>query len=260
LSNSTCRKREINAISDYFGQHWCKILNETIRQTFPIAIFVALSCHLWHIVAMKWQELLKIIGREPVFNSSLFLAGNVDPAEIRRQLARWTKSGRLIQLRRCLYTFSEHYQKNPPHPFIIANQMKRASYVSLQSALSYYELIPEYVPAVTCVTTGRPETLANPFGVFIYKHIKKSFFFGYRLVELGNGQSAFLSTPEKALLDLLYLTPGSDSLNYLQELRLQNTDILNQDLLLEYAGQAESRKLIRAARKLVRLIRGLKER
>jgi hypothetical protein len=102
--------------------------------------------------------------------------------------------------------------------------------------------------------------LADPFGVFIYKHIKKSFFFGYRLVELGNGQSAFLSTPEKALLDLLYLTPGSDSLNYLQELRLQNTDILNQDLLLEYAGQAESRKLIRAARKLVRLIRGLKER
>jgi len=208
---------------------------------------------------MKWQELLKIVGRTPVFNSSLFLAGNLDPAEIRRQLSRWTKSGLLIQLRRGLYTFSEHYQKNPPHSFLIANQMKRASYVSLQSALSYYELIPEYVPAVTSVTTGRPETLTNPFGVFIYKHIKKSFFFGYRLAELGNGQAAFIATPEKALLDLLYLTPGSDNLNYLQELRLQNAEILNQELLLEYASQTESRKLFRASRKLVTLIRELEE-
>ncbi|HEK85858.1 MAG: type IV toxin-antitoxin system AbiEi family antitoxin domain-containing protein [Candidatus Saccharicenans sp.] len=202
---------------------------------------------------------MAIVGKEPAFTSSLFLAGNKNPSEIRRQLSRWTKAGRLIQLRRGLYTFSDHYQKNPPHLFLIANKMKRASYVSLQSALSYYELIPEYVPAITSVTIGRPETLTNPFGLFIYKHIKKSLFFGYRLVELGSGQSAFMATSEKALLDLLYLTPGSDNPDYLKELRLQNLEILNLEILLEYSARFKSKKITRSTKILVNFIKEIQQ-
>ena len=43
------------------------------------------------------------------------------------------------------------------HPFVVANALKKASYVSLQSALSHYGMIPEYVPVTTSVTTRRPE-------------------------------------------------------------------------------------------------------
>ena len=115
----------------------------------------------------------------------------------------------------------------------MANRLKRASSVSLQSALEFHGLIPEYVPSVTSITTGRPEELVTSFGTFIYKHIKKELFSGYRIVDVGEGQSAFIATPEKALLDLLYLTPGSDNPDYLGELRLQNTGILNGKLLLD---------------------------
>ncbi len=227
--------------------------NRTILQRVVLGlkiIFIAIISHLWHIIAMKWEELLQMVGREPYFHSSLLVAGGKDPVDLGRQLSRWVKSGRLIQLRRRLYVLSERYQKITPHPFVLANQLRRGSYVSLQSALGYYGLIPEYVPSITSVTTGRPETLSNPFGTYIFRHIKKGLFFGYQLVNLGEGQSAFLALPEKALLDLLYLTPDSDNPDYLQELRLQNTESLNLDLLLELARRTQSKKLLRASREV----------
>jgi len=122
--------------------------------------------------------------------------------------------------------------------------------VSLQSALEYHDLIPEYVPSVTSITTGRPEELLTPLGTFIFKHIKKALFSGYQSIDLGEGQSAFIATPEKALMDLLYLTPGSDSPDYLRELRLQNSETLNTGLLIELADRSGSRKLKRAARRI----------
>lgn len=199
---------------------------------------------------MKWLKLLELVGQEPVFQSSLMLAGAVEPVDLGRQLSRWAKSGKLIQLRRGLYALAEPHQKNPPHPFLVANRLKRASYISLQSALEHHGLIPEYVPSITSVTTGRPEALSTPLGLHIFKHIKKELFFGYQLMDLGSGQSAFIASAEKALLDLLYLTPGSDNLNYLRGLRLQNMESLNTELLLELAHKFESRKLWNAAQKI----------
>ncbi len=204
---------------------------------------------------MKWSALLEIIGDEPVFHSSLLLAGSANPVDIGRQLSRWVKSGKLLQLRRGLYSLAEPHRKSPPHPFLVANRLKRASYVSLQSALGYYSLIPEYVPAITSITTGRPEALSTPLGSYVFNHIKRGLFFGYRLVDLETGQSAFIARPEKALLDLLYLTPASDDLNYLKELRLQNTQNLNLGLLLEQAHRFGSRKLLRAAQKIKTIAR-----
>jgi predicted transcriptional regulator of viral defense system len=203
---------------------------------------------------MKFEKLLEIVGRDPIFSSSMLAPESVDPADLGRQLSRWVKSGKLIQLRRGFYTLSEQYRKMPVHPFAAANILKRASYVSLQSALEHYDLIPEYVPSVTSVTTGRPGTYSTPIGNFIYRHIKKVLFAGYSLVDVGSKQEAFVARPEKALLDILYLTPHSDTPSYLDELRLQNTDILDVELLSDLAGVSGSRKLIRAVARVRALI------
>jgi len=202
---------------------------------------------------MKYSELLRIVGREAVFRSSLLAAAAPDPVDLGRQLSRWRKSGRLIQLRRGVYALSERYRKNDPHPFTAANLMQSASYVSLQSALEYHGLIPEYVPAVTSVTTGRPEQLDNSLGSFIYRHIQKALFFGYRRLDLGQGQSAFVAEPEKALLDLLYLTPGLGDSAYLRELRLQNLASLNMDRLKDMTAQANVPKLLAACPRIAEL-------
>jgi len=204
---------------------------------------------------MEFTHLIEVVGDEPIFETGLLLAGDVDPSDVRRQLSRWVKAGRLYQLRRGLYALAPPFQKVKPHPFVIANRMVRGSYISLQSALAYYGLIPEVVPVVTSVTTARPGQWETPLGVYAFRHIKTDLFFGYRLVDVSPGQRAFVATPEKALLDLTYLHPGGDSLAYLRELRLQNLDRLDLDELQRLADRAGSPKLRRVAAFVAELAR-----
>jgi len=94
--------------------------------------------------------------------------------------------------------------------------------VSLHSVLAHYGLIPEYVPLTTSVTTGRPGLWKTPLGPYDYRHVRKDLLIGYRRTALADDQEAFLATPEKALLDLIYLPPDANSPKHLQELRLQH--------------------------------------
>ncbi len=170
---------------------------------------------------MKFEELLTIVEDEPVFETSLLLSGDVDPVDIRKQLSRWAGGGRLYRLRRGLYALAPPYGKVRAHPFVIANRMVRPSYVSLQSAMGFHGLIPESVPVTTSITTGRPGEFSTPLGIFVFRHIQKSLFQGFREIGVGARQTAYVATPEKALLDLLYLEKGSDSAAYITELRLE---------------------------------------
>jgi len=144
---------------------------------------------------MKFERLLKIVGDEPLFETGLLLAGKVDSDDIRRQLVRWVAAGKIIQLRRGLYTLAPPYQKIKPHPFLIANRLLEPSYVSLQSALAYYDLIPEYVPIVTSVTTGRKALMETPLGSFQFQHIQRDRLIGFVPRLVGSNQEVFLATP-----------------------------------------------------------------
>jgi predicted transcriptional regulator of viral defense system len=202
---------------------------------------------------MKFEELLEIVGDEPVFETGLLLAGEVDPANVRRQLSRWTAAGRIYQLRRGVYALAPPYQKVTPHPFVVANALMDGAYVSLQAALAHYGVIPEYTPVVTSVTTGRPGRWETPLGVYAFRHVKIDWFHGYRRLEVDGGQQAFVATPEKALLDLVYLEPGADRPAYLNALRLQALERLDVVRLDRLAQESGSPKLQRAAQAIAAL-------
>jgi len=214
---------------------------------------IAIICHLWQNTRMEFDKLLEIVGDEPVFRTGLLLAGDVDSIHVRRQLGRWVKAGKIYQLRRGLYALAPPYQQVKPHPFLVANHMVRPSYVSLQSALAYYGMIPEYVPMTTCVTSDRPHEFDTPLGKYRFRRITKERFIAFNLVDLGEGQEAYLAAPEKALLDLVYLQPGGDSLSYLQSLRLQNLVGINPAALNEITMKLDSPKLERASGNILRI-------
>lgn len=203
---------------------------------------------------MEFKDLIRIVGDLPTFRTGLLLSGDISPMDVRKQISRWTSAGKLYQLRRGLYTLAPPYQKARPHPFLIANQIQTGSYVSLQSALAFHGMIPEHVPVTTSVTTGRPSTYQTPFGHFDFRHIQVDWFFGYRQVDLGNEQTAFVASPEKALLDLVYLQPGGDAAEYLRSLRLQALDQVDPKKLRQLVGAAGKPKLLRALRNLERII------
>lgn len=196
---------------------------------------------------MKFAELLEIVADEPLFETGLLLAGDRDPAHVRRQLSRWVEAGRLFQLRRGLYALAPPFQRLRPHPFLVANRLVRGSYVSLQAALAHHGLIPEHVPVTTSVGPGRNQRFSTSLGVFDFSHLKREQLTGARWVELGGGQSALVASPEKALLDLVYLVPGADAPEYLEQLRLQNLERVDLAALDGLAQAAGKPKLLRAA-------------
>ena len=198
---------------------------------------------------MKFEEAVDVVSEEPLFETGLLLAGNVDAADLRRQLSRWTRSGRIHQLRRGLYVLAPPWRKRHPHPFLVANRLAPGSYVSGLSALAFAGAIPEYVAETTSVTPGRPELRTTPLGRFSFRHLKDGLMFGYRHLALGDGQSAFVAEPEKALLDMVHLHAGGDGKAYLEELRL-DFDALDLDRLGALAAIAATPKLARAVRVL----------
>jgi len=201
---------------------------------------------------MEFNSLLKIVGNEPVFEMSLLFAGKTDPANVRLQLARWVTAGRVIRLRRGLYSIAPPYNKTRPNPFLVANRLQPASYVSLQTALAFYGLIPDTVNRVTSVTAGRPEELNTPLGVYEFRHIKTGLLFGYRSMDV-SGQQALVALPEKALLDMVYLQSGGESKDYLAELRLQNLDAIDPVRLEQFTGRFGSPKMRTAAKNIIEL-------
>ena len=196
---------------------------------------------------MKFDKLVHILKDDPVFESSLLFAGDVDTNNVRKQLSRWVRAGRIDQLRRGLYVLAPPYQRKQAHPFTIANRLVRGSYVSCFSALSYYGMIPEHSASITSVTVKRPGIWKTALGRYEYKHIKTEYFHNYQLVDLGNKQFTFIATREKALLDLIYLVPQSDNMAYLRELRLQIDELFDRQKFNSMIEKTQSPKLQRAA-------------
>jgi hypothetical protein len=194
--------------------------------------------------------LLAVAGELPVLESAALRARGEDPRTVGVQLSRWVKSGKLLQLRRGMYLLPERLRRNRAPLETIANLLMSPSYVSLERGLSLHEMIPEAVPIVQSVTTGRPGRFATPVGTFEYRHVKPAWFFGYREIEIGQG-SALVATAEKALL---YLSVGELTAARLEQYRFQDLDKLDLVVLASMAARAESPRLVRAVQRVGELI------
>ncbi len=174
---------------------------------------------------MKYIELIEKVSKIGIIRpQDIPFLGK--PSTLRPQLSKWKKQGKLIELRKGFYLLSSEIKPFPPL-FYLSNILLFPSYVSLQSALSYYGLIPEAVFSVTAVSTRRTRTFSTPIGVFTFRKIKQELFCGYTKVKFGDF-NVLLATPEKALLDTIYITHQSQ-----ESLRLQNLEILDKDKLEE---------------------------
>ena len=195
---------------------------------------------------MKFSELLEIVEDEPVFETGFLMAGRSPEPGLPAQLSRWHRSGRLFRLRRGLYSLAPPYRKLIPHPFLVANRLVPGSYVTGLSALAFAHAIPEFVPEVTSCGPGRQHVRTTALGRYSFRYLKGDLRRGYRLVNLGRGQSAFVASPEKAFLDLVHLQPGGDDPAWIGELRL-NVENLSPDVMRDLASSLGRPKLIRAA-------------
>lgn len=117
------------------------------------------------------------------------------------------------------------------------------SYISLHTALSFYGIIPEAVVEISSVTTQKTCRYENAFGQFSYQTIRPRLFWGFEPKTMRDGKQYMMATPEKAIIDLLYLYPQYSSLDAMRELRFDEDwmhDELNKERLLEYTERINS--------------------
>ena len=199
---------------------------------------------------MTFEQLVDVAADLHCFSAGMVTAGE-DIDVVRVQLSRWVSNGRLVRIHKGWYTLREPFRRIRLDLNVVACTIKRGSYVSLQSALAHHGMVPEYVSETTCVTTSRPLSIDSPMGRIGYRHVKRNVFLGYRQ-EVSGKQEAYIALPEKALLDLLYLTPGSDDAAYIEELRLQASEQLDTYKMMRMAERFGTPRLLRAVEHLDR--------
>ncbi len=172
----------------------------------------------------------------------------------RNNLTNWHHKGYLVFLRNGFYAFPEFIQDNH-YQYFIANKIYKPSYISLQSALAYYEIIPETVVQTTSITTIKTKSFENDIGQFYYKNIKSENYFGFQSMPISKNKNILMAEPEKAILDFLYLNPFYTTKEDFLNLRF-NEDILknelNKELLLHYGNRVGKKTLSQRIEKMLK--------
>lgn len=141
-----------------------------------------------------------------------------DCVNLKMKAKRLERDGDIIRLKRGLYVASPRTSRMELSPFLLANHIYGPSYVSMQTALRYYGLIPEAVYSVQSMTTGVARDYNNALGTFNYTHVPADYYnIGVTMIEEA-GTTFMIATPEKALCDLMVFTPNLN-LRFLTSLR-----------------------------------------
>lgn len=188
------------------------------------------------------------IFRNQFFDAGCFNINQVyawKPGFDKNNIGRWVKKKLLVKLRNSFYTFPE-YLNVPNFSLYVANYIYKLSYISLHTALAFYGMIPESVVQITSITSLKTTTFNNSFGEFSFKNILAKCMFGYNAKPFAEGKRILIATPEKAVLDLLYLYPFYNSKNELTELRLDEDFMQNEldiDLIKTYTPKFQNKEL-----------------
>ena len=140
----------------------------------------------------------------------------------RRRLSEWQKKGYIKKIVKGYYLFSD-IEMNEGLLLTIANKIYKPSYISFETAMSHYRLIPESIYMITSASTKRTSMFETPLVRFSYRTIKPALFFGYFLLP-GGIKMAFM---EKAILDYFYINPALRTEDDFASLRINREEMLN---------------------------------
>jgi predicted transcriptional regulator of viral defense system len=202
---------------------------------------------------MKFLEFKQKIAEFPYFETKelKLILGDAFTSTALVNLKNWAKKDYLIMLRRGLYVLSE--EKNMVDATTFATKIYSPSYVSLETALSLYGIIPEAVFTITSVTTRKTKNFRTAVGNFSYQKIKREAFGGFETKQQG-GISFNLALPEKALVDFFYL--NRDVLNGEREqflgYRFNEAFNFDQKKLIGFAEAFQNKKTLFLTRNFIK--------
>ena len=203
---------------------------------------------------MKFRDFQRLAKDLPAFN--LNDIRKFDPDFHRQQLSDWVDRGYVQTLASGFYLFSD-VQVDESYLYMLANRIYEPSYISRESALAYYLIIPESVLGVTSVSARKTKQFDSKWGRFSYHSIKPALMFGYRIIESERTTKFKIASLEKAVLDYLYWNRRIASKADFDGLRWNRQELLvleNNSLFVKYLKIFDNRALDRRVALLMEYI------
>ena len=195
----------------------------------------------------RYADFIKEISTSEVFSSAelaIWQPGSDDSryGQIKRALA----SGDIEGVRRGLYILGPKHRRKPAHLFSLAQHIYGPSYISCESALSFWGLIPERVYTTTSITSKRSAQFQTPLGVFSFQSVShQPLFLGVHRITEGN-DVFFMASPTKAVLDYVWTQKihVKTPVTWLREsMRIDDTSSISVDELESYASYYKGKRL-----------------
>jgi len=168
-------------------------------------------------------------------------------SNIYNKIAVEEKNNNLIKLKRGLYETNKDAD-----PFTIANVLLSPSYISFETALSYYGMIPERVYAIKSASfkKNKKKEYKNFFGLFLYQDVNSNAYpYDINEIEI-DGIKVMIASREKALTDMLYtISPRNNKKELLdllfEDLRINEAifDELDKNKIIELCDLYSSKTL-----------------
>jgi len=154
----------------------------------------------------------------------------------RDKVTKLLRRGEIVRVKKGIYVLGPHLRQGTAvSREILGNLLYGPSYLSLDYALSWHQLIPERVETVTSVTTHKSKSFSTPLGRFTYQHVKAQYYSpGITARILPDGRGFLIAGPEKAIADKVYFSRGlrskTDMQQYLfSDLRLNKDEVTQLD-------------------------------
>ena len=204
----------------------------------------------------KNKQMTYLEFKQNLFDFGVFSTHDIQrrfPEFDRRRLTEWQDKNYIVNIRNKWYCFPE-YLNNDKFLWLIANKIHSPSYISLETALSWYQILPEGVFSSTSITTNKPRQYNTVYGGFYYNSVKPKLFFGYKLYSLNSetrinhtfSPQVRIAEMEKAILDFFYINTQYNREKEIMDLRF-NTNVVHDELskskLYEYLEQFENKNL-----------------
>lgn len=187
-------------------------------------------------------EIIQTLGKVPL---SLFTT--VDFARLFPAVKKNTLYGRIKRLKRArlikeLIKGKYLVSSGKPNEFTLANFLYQPSYISLESALSFYGVITGFPFQINSITPRKTKLIKIDSREYQYYHIKPSLFWG-----LEKKEDFLIADKEKTLIDFLYYAyKGLKSLN-MDEFDLSEID---RDRFIKYCNKITNGGFINFIKKI----------
>ncbi len=175
--------------------------------------------------------MLEQFGIIPVNYATLVsaLAGYKYPKD---KISSLEKAGDLIRLKKGMFVVSPKVHNQPVSKELISNHLYGPSYISFESALSIYNIIPERVHTMRSMTFKRGRKFSTPLGNFEYTSSEIKYYnIGIHQKIIDNKYAYLIASREKALCDIIVAT---------SRLRIQSVkamqEYLEEDLRIDFSA------------------------